>query len=1354
MLRAVLPAAADLSAAIDEDNRPEGRKALCSPAVALAALLIAFLVGGASPACASSNRSTYIEYGVAGAPALNAMALDRVHQQVFTAWTSLDRIDVLSTVDYHLIKSIITPSPATLDISPDSSTIAVGNGASTVSFFSTATYQKTAQVVIPQMGLGIIALAYGVNSDLMLLGSDSNGNGITAFWSHAANAIEYYSGPSVWPNGPYIISRSPIPGQLTRSSDYTRFMVAQTDMGEVQIIDGSNGRPLYTWNAGDWSTTFVAAASGGQRYAICAGPVGYTPTVHILDANFNELYEDPLYTSGICYGMTFSPDGGTLYGDATVNGVYSTLAMNMTTFQTTSIPNYFTEKPLNENAGDWQAADSTGMLYGIYDQDSSGQPVWVALDTTQATAPVPPVNSDELPIKLVRVIDNVGSPQGGDKIDLLCQGLANVSANGVEVTIGGQAAVVDTIMNRDQGRPSATTTPAFQTVTVTTPPGSPGLADVSLQALSTTSTLSTSFQYAQSRTNYSFSTVPTFLLYDSLRNLLYAADDGQVEVIDPIGQRVLAPLVPASGKLANSNFAGISLSPDGNRLWVADAGANLIHMISLDSPGTGYSINPAAALGSSTPVTPLRVFELSDGTLLGSTTDLFLIDPAIQSGNWVLNSMQQPMQGYVWNTTNQGNNALVTYTPGGNGIWNVNTGLNVPTGLSTSMFWGSAANQAPFFEAAANEDGTLFGGSAGTLMFGPSVPLDAFKDFNLNVLGVAFESNADPLAHASGLTLHPSGALYYQLVKDLNGLTAVDVTDVNHWQSAYAIALPGTMSYSPLLNETFSQHQIAIDPTGQYIFAVTSSGITETVLNSIPLSIGNIQPAFAQAPASQTFTIRGSGFQSGSVVSFGGVPAPTTYTDPNTLTATPASLSAGWFDVTVTLPGGATYTAPNLLHVLAQESTPVITGSSPSQVAAGTVGSLIGDVSDGLTVTLVGTGFDIADSVLVNGQTAFSSYIDSQQMKVIYDASLAQQAGNIDFTVISPYTGSSNTYALPVVAGATPQAAMPQFSPVPETYTAPQQVNISAGPTGTTTIYYTTDGSTPTTASPRFTSPITVSTTETIKAIATGSGLTTSPVASATYTIVNTPAATPTFSIPAGTYTSAQTVSLSDTTFGAVIYYTIDGTTPTAASMQYSTPISVSESETIQAIATANTYVQSAVASAAYTINLPPPSFALSSSTSTLTVNSGSQGSLTLTVTPQNGFNSTVTFACAGLPASASCHFNPSSVTPSGGAVTTQLTIAASASATVARPARNPFQPAAALALACCLLFLRKRRTLALNFILIAAFLALTSLTACGGGGSVNGGGSGGRQPTSYTVTVTATSGTLNQSTNIALTLN
>lgn len=81
------------------------------------------------------------------------------------------------------------------------------------------------------------------------------------------------------------------------------------------------------------------------------------------------------------------------------------------------------------------------------------------------------------------------------------------------------------------------------------------------------------------------------------------------------------------------------------------------------------------------------------------------------------------------------------------------------------------------------------------------------------------------------------------------------------------------------------------------------------------------------------------------------------------------------------------------------------------------------------------------------------------------------------------------------------------------------------------------------------------------------------------------PAATPTFSPIAGTYTGTQNVTISCSTPSSTIYYTTNGSTPTTGSTVYTTPVVVAASATLQAIATAAGFTQSAVGSAAYTIS-------------------------------------------------------------------------------------------------------------------------------------------------------------------------
>ena len=82
-----------------------------------------------------------------------------------------------------------------------------------------------------------------------------------------------------------------------------------------------------------------------------------------------------------------------------------------------------------------------------------------------------------------------------------------------------------------------------------------------------------------------------------------------------------------------------------------------------------------------------------------------------------------------------------------------------------------------------------------------------------------------------------------------------------------------------------------------------------------------------------------------------------------------------------------------------------------------------------------------------------------------------------------------------------------------------------------------------------------------------------------------TPATSPIFTPGSGAYTSPQSVTISDATPGATIYYTTNGTTPSTSSTQYTGAITVSSTETIEAIAVASGYSNSAAASATYTIS-------------------------------------------------------------------------------------------------------------------------------------------------------------------------
>ena len=136
---------------------------------------------------------------------------------------------------------------------------------------------------------------------------------------------------------------------------------------------------------------------------------------------------------------------------------------------------------------------------------------------------------------------------------------------------------------------------------------------------------------------------------------------------------------------------------------------------------------------------------------------------------------------------------------------------------------------------------------------------------------------------------------------------------------------------------------------------------------------------------------------------------------------------------------------------------------------------------------------------------------------------------------------------------------MPEFSLEEGTYTEVQQVSLS----GNGKIYYTTDGNEPTTDSTLYTEPILIEDgTVVIKAICVNKKGIPSLVATKTYQveipIEDAPAVTPS----TGQYTSATQISIT-VPEGYTAYYTMDNTTPTTASTQYTGPIDMPEGQTI-----------------------------------------------------------------------------------------------------------------------------------------------------------------------------------------------
>lgn len=152
------------------------------------------------------------------------------------------------------------------------------------------------------------------------------------------------------------------------------------------------------------------------------------------------------------------------------------------------------------------------------------------------------------------------------------------------------------------------------------------------------------------------------------------------------------------------------------------------------------------------------------------------------------------------------------------------------------------------------------------------------------------------------------------------------------------------------------------------------------------------------------------------------------------------------------------------------------------------------------------------------------------------------------------------------------RAAAPVITP--SNYVGGKTVTLTCATKGAT-IYYTKDGSNPTTSSAKYTAPFKVEKNTTVKAIAVASGYTNSKVASSTVNVPQHSAPTITES-DSGT---GKTITISAQSQGTTIYYTTDGSNPTTSSAKYTAPFNVNKNMTIKAICVASGYANSTVTS-------------------------------------------------------------------------------------------------------------------------------------------------------------------------------
>jgi hypothetical protein len=522
--------------------------------------------------------------------------------------------------------------------------------------------------------------------------------------------------------------------------------------------------------------------------------------------------------------------------------------------------------------------------------------------------------------KILRVLPNAGLNTGGDTVQIVGYGFGS-DPGSVAITVGGGAALVQAVDNISAVAPALgldTTYPfPLQRITLQAPPGTPGWSDVSVKVPSGFTTAARSFQYLAGAQSYSKPGFFRFLAYDQMRQRVYLTNIDHVEVFDLQLGAFIAPLEPPGGPPPNAGLRGLSLTPDGSQLLVADFGAQSVYVL---NPDTGSGLTTAVGgIPGFTSSGPSRVAATSaqtafvglsaeGGSGTGCATCLSQMDLSV-SPPIVQTAPQPEVSSLVGAPLLHGNSAgdHVVLAFGVNATGK----LAVWDASSPGQFKISSANVA-IQDIASTVDGTAFAVQTATTT--------EIRDSSMYVTAVptAAELNQVPGRVAvPGLAMHPTGALLYQpfltgAAGAPNVRGGVDISDARSGQLRMRLFLP-----QQLMTDVDALHGdfLTIDENGQRLFAITSldgspqnAALKVVQLAAVPLALGSGSSPTISAAGGTTLTIRGSGFQAGIKVAIGGKAGTASLVDMNTVTVVSPAVPTGPQQLTLTNVNGETVT--------------------------------------------------------------------------------------------------------------------------------------------------------------------------------------------------------------------------------------------------------------------------------------------------------------------------------------------------------------------------------------------------------------------------------------------------------------
>ena len=488
------------------------------------------------------------------------------------------------------------------------------------------------------------------------------------------------------------------------------------------------------------------------------------------------------------------------------------------------------------------------------------------------------------------------SPAGGGQSAVTGFGLPGDSSSG-SVSIGGTSATITTTPGQYPPWTGEAVPSTFLTFTL--PSGRPGYADLKVTTPSGDGTLPRAVFYATSVTDYSFSGTASAVIYDKYGKRAYVLVKDSVLVFAADANGFQAPIpVPTVHNIFDLRDGALSI--DGNYLLVGNAGDGSVAVLNLAAPASSYALaipdlsssyaGCTTGPGSIAALSGGKAFVLPVGSTsqCGYVTKAATIDIQARSAT-ILGSCGTYFNAQAQGSTDGTQIAIKTGSSGSTCFYSPGRGFN------------SSGSLTAYLTAAISGDGNLLAGDL-SLFDAAGKPLGKLAQppaLYGNPLTSAYPVNARTV-QLRGSHLNAAGGLYY-------------VPHVGYFEIIDGLNDTLRMRFS--LSQTVQDvpEPLAIDEGGRQVFLLTDAGLTVVDMGEAPLAVGHL--GGSQPVSGGLIQVRGSGFDTSTIVTVDSAHASATVVDENTLNVVLPLLASGPHNVTLSRGDGSTLTVRTLIVI-------------------------------------------------------------------------------------------------------------------------------------------------------------------------------------------------------------------------------------------------------------------------------------------------------------------------------------------------------------------------------------------------------------------------------------------------------